>query len=268
MRAYADEFGIVMTHAWGMTELSPLGSIAREPAGRHRRGGLAVPGVPGAAVLRRRGTADRRQRRGAAVRRQGRRRARGPRPVGHRVVLPGQGAGEVPRRLAAHRRRGHAGRGGVHQAHRPGQGRDQVRRRVDLVHGAGEPADGAPGRRRGGGDRGAGRASGASGRSPRSCCAPTRRRRPRTSCAPSSASGCRAGSFPSAGAYIDEVPKTSVGKFKKTRLRDQYAAGELDVTTLAPAPALTRATPGVALPSPPGTGTLFGTTSFTVSAAG
>ena len=33
MRGYADEFGIEMTHAWGMTELSPLGSIAREPAG-------------------------------------------------------------------------------------------------------------------------------------------------------------------------------------------------------------------------------------------
>jgi len=33
MRAYADEFGLTMTHAWGMTELSPLGSIAREPAG-------------------------------------------------------------------------------------------------------------------------------------------------------------------------------------------------------------------------------------------
>ncbi len=33
MRAYADEFGLHMTHAWGMTELSPIGSIAREPAG-------------------------------------------------------------------------------------------------------------------------------------------------------------------------------------------------------------------------------------------
>src|SRR5579862_2971835 len=33
MRAYADEFGVVMTHAWGMTETSPLGSIAHEPAG-------------------------------------------------------------------------------------------------------------------------------------------------------------------------------------------------------------------------------------------
>ena len=34
--------------------------------GRHRRGGLAVPGVPGAADLRRRGPADRGRRRGAA----------------------------------------------------------------------------------------------------------------------------------------------------------------------------------------------------------
>jgi fatty-acyl-CoA synthase len=33
MRAYADEFGIEMTHAWGMTEMSPLGSVAREPVG-------------------------------------------------------------------------------------------------------------------------------------------------------------------------------------------------------------------------------------------
>jgi fatty-acyl-CoA synthase len=33
MRAFASEYNVVMTHAWGMTELSPLGSIAREPVG-------------------------------------------------------------------------------------------------------------------------------------------------------------------------------------------------------------------------------------------
>jgi fatty-acyl-CoA synthase len=33
MRAYSDEFGLTMTHAWGMTELSPIGSVAQEPAG-------------------------------------------------------------------------------------------------------------------------------------------------------------------------------------------------------------------------------------------
>src|SRR5262249_14450898 len=31
MRAYAEEDGLVMTHAWGMTEMSPLGSLAHEP---------------------------------------------------------------------------------------------------------------------------------------------------------------------------------------------------------------------------------------------
>jgi fatty-acyl-CoA synthase len=42
--------------------------------------------------------------------------------------------------------------------------------------------------------------------------------------------------LPERWSFIDEVPKTSVGKFKKTTLREQYAAGQLDVTTLAPAP--------------------------------
>ena len=42
--------------------------------------------------------------------------------------------------------------------------------------------------------------------------------------------------LPERWCYIDEVPKTSVGKFKKTTLRDQYADGDLEVTTLAPLP--------------------------------
>jgi fatty-acyl-CoA synthase len=42
--------------------------------------------------------------------------------------------------------------------------------------------------------------------------------------------------LPERWAFIAEVPKTSVGKFKKTTLRARYAAGELDVTNLAPVP--------------------------------
>ena len=42
--------------------------------------------------------------------------------------------------------------------------------------------------------------------------------------------------LPERWCFIDEVPKTSVGKFRKTALRDRYAAGDLDVTTLAPLP--------------------------------
>jgi fatty-acyl-CoA synthase len=33
MRTYSDDFGVTMLHAWGMTETSPLGSIAHVPAG-------------------------------------------------------------------------------------------------------------------------------------------------------------------------------------------------------------------------------------------
>ncbi|MGQ4596788.1 long-chain-fatty-acid--CoA ligase [Nocardia sp. R6R-6] len=36
--------------------------------------------------------------------------------------------------------------------------------------------------------------------------------------------------------FIAEVPKTSVGKFDKKRLRGQYADGDLDVTSLRPSP--------------------------------
>jgi fatty-acyl-CoA synthase len=33
MHAFADRYGIEIVHAWGMTEMSPLGSVARPPAG-------------------------------------------------------------------------------------------------------------------------------------------------------------------------------------------------------------------------------------------
>jgi fatty-acyl-CoA synthase len=42
--------------------------------------------------------------------------------------------------------------------------------------------------------------------------------------------------LPERWAFIAEVPKTSVGKFKKTTLREEYAAGTLDVTNLGAVP--------------------------------
>ena len=236
MRAYADEFGIVMTHAWGMTELSPIGSVAREPAGvtgeavwpyRASQGRL-VCGVEG------RLTAD--DGRGTAVRREGRRRARDARTVDHRVVLQGPRAGEVQRRLAAHRRRRHPGRGRLHQAHRPGQGRDQVRRRVDLVHGAREHPDGPPVRGRGGGGGRAGRAVG------------------RTAAGRRRAAGRRAPGDPGRAARLPRradsplaAPRALVptstrcrrppsASSRRPRCGTRYADGDLEVTTLAPLP--------------------------------
>jgi fatty-acyl-CoA synthase len=42
--------------------------------------------------------------------------------------------------------------------------------------------------------------------------------------------------LPERWCFIDEVPKTSVGKFQKTKLRELYASGALDVTKLEPTP--------------------------------
>jgi fatty-acyl-CoA synthase len=42
--------------------------------------------------------------------------------------------------------------------------------------------------------------------------------------------------LPERWAFIAEVPKTSVGKFQKTKLREMYADGALDVTKLVPVP--------------------------------
>jgi fatty-acyl-CoA synthase len=42
--------------------------------------------------------------------------------------------------------------------------------------------------------------------------------------------------LPERWTFITEVPKTSVGKFQKTKLRELYVDGSLDVTKLEAAP--------------------------------
>ena len=157
MERFEARYGVRIIQGWGMTETSPLAAVAHPPT-RHRAGhargaGLArarpaasSPGVElrivddDGAVL----PWD-----GEAV---GEIEVRGPWITG--VVLPRPRAGEVRRRLAAHRRRRHASTPErLHADHRPRQGRHQVGRRVDLVGRARERAHGAPRRRRGRGDR-------------------------------------------------------------------------------------------------------------------
>ena len=55
----------------------------------------------------------------------------------------------------------------------------------------------------------------------------------RPSSRPSSASTSRSGRCPSSWAFIDEVPKTSVGKFDKKVLRARRRSSELEVEQLA-----------------------------------
>ena len=61
-----NELGVRILQAWGMTETSPLASVAQPAARRERGRGAVLPGQPGQAVLRRGGPAVRRRRRAAA----------------------------------------------------------------------------------------------------------------------------------------------------------------------------------------------------------
>lgn len=235
MRAYADEFGLVTTHAWGMTELSPLGSVAREPTG-----------VTGEAVWPYRASQGR-----LFCGIEGRLSGEGDQ------ILPsdGEAVGELECRgpwvTASYYRdtapeKFHDGwlrTGDVGTLDAEGFLR-LTDRAKDVIKSGGEwissmelenlimahPAVaeaavvGVPDDKWG--------------------------ERPlaavvlRADASPVTPSELRAylgervprWQLPERWCFIDEVPKTSVGKFKKTTLRDQYAAGALDVTTLGAMP--------------------------------
>ena len=114
----------------------------------------------------------------------------------------------------------------LHPDHRPRQGRHQVRRRVDLLGRAGEPARWPTRRARGGvigvPDEQVDRAAAGLRRAAR------RARRPRPTSWREFLDGkVAAWQCPENWTFVDEVPKTSVGKFDKKVLRARHAHGEL-----------------------------------------
>ena len=148
------------------------------------------------------------------------------------LVLRRSRAREVRRRLVAHRRhrQRHAQR--LRQDHRPLEGRHQVGRGVDLVGRARGSPHGPPRRRRGRGDRSARPALGRTPARRASCSRRGRGRERGRAPRRSSASHVAKWQLPERWTFIDEVPKTSVGKFDKKVLRAQYADGELAVEEL------------------------------------
>ena len=95
MRAFQERYDVQVLHAWGMTEMSPLGTVvhaqAQAPATR-RRGAPGGAGQAGPRGLRRRHEDRRRRRPGAAARRQGLGRAAGARARGSsRSYFKGEG---------------------------------------------------------------------------------------------------------------------------------------------------------------------------------
>ena len=95
IRTLRDEFGVRVLHGWGMTEMSPVGTInspkAQAPRAVRRRAQFALLAEAGPAAVRRRDEDRRRRRQRAAARRQGRRRRAGARAVGRARLLQGRG---------------------------------------------------------------------------------------------------------------------------------------------------------------------------------
>ena len=140
---FQDNYGVEVFHAWGMTEMSPLGtlgSIKPDYADLERRGAARHQDEAGPSAVRRRDEDHRRRRPPAAVRRQDLRPPQGARACGRARLLQG-GARADPRRrwLFRYRRRRHHRSARLHADHRPLQGRDQVRRRMDFLDRPGEP---------------------------------------------------------------------------------------------------------------------------------
>ena len=140
----------------------------------------------------------------------------------------------VPRRLAADRRRREPRRPGLHADLGPDQGRHQVRGRVDLVGRARERGDGPSRGLRGRRHRRARRHGGTSGRSWWSCRAKVPGPSPGELLEFLSSRVARWW-LPERWAFVDEIPKTSVGKFDKKVLRAQVADGTLEIHEVGPA---------------------------------
>ena len=215
-----------MLQAWGMTETSPMCTTARPPEGLDVEEQLGDPHDAGAPRAVRRAAPDRRRRRRGSL-------GRRARPARSRCAGRGSRRATTARTrrekfdagwlrtgdIACRRRR-------LRADHRPLQGRDQVGRRVDLLGRARERADVPPRRRRGGGDRRARRALGR---------APAGLRRGERGGAGDARRADRASAQPRRPLVAArrvrvraEVPKTSVGKFDKRRLRAALADGRLE----------------------------------------
>jgi fatty-acyl-CoA synthase len=235
MRAYADEFGVIMTHAWGMTETSPLGSIAHEPAGVTGEAAWEYRASQGRlfCTLEGRLTGDDGEVLPSDGKAVGELEVRGPWVTGSYYL------DSAPEKFHD----GWLRTGDVGTLDAAGFVR-LTDRAKDVIKSGGEwissmelenllmahPAVaeaaviGVPDDKWGERPRAAVvLRSGAAPVTPEELRAFLGERVPRWQ-------------LPERWSFIDEVPKTSVGKFKKIRLREQYAAGELDVTKLAPVP--------------------------------
>ena len=150
IREFDEAYGVQCQHAWGMTEMSPLGTLCTLKGKQ-----LSLPPEQQFELLCKQGRAiygvdmkivdgD-----GKALPHDGKAfgdlMVRGP--MDHQRLLQGGGRESAPRRLVPHRRRRDDRRGRVHADHRPLEGRREIGRRVDQLDRPREHRHRAPGDR-------------------------------------------------------------------------------------------------------------------------
>ena len=155
---FQDIYGVEVIHAWGMTEMSPLGTACTLKPGicrPHRRRPARHPAEAGPSAVQGRDE-DRPTTPASALpwdgKTFGRLKVRGP-AVAEALFQGRRRRHPRPGRLLRHRRRRHHGPLRLHADHRPLQGRDQVRRRMDFLDRSREPRGRPSQGRRSRGDR-------------------------------------------------------------------------------------------------------------------
>ena len=224
--AYREKIGVPMTQGWGMTETSPLGSVSyirstlRDQPEEELASLRALQGVPSPLVEIRIADPETDQAQPWDGEARGEVQCAGPWIAAG--YYGGDGAAAVHRRrLAAHRRRRRDHAGGLPQARRPHQGPREVRWRVDLLRRNRERDHGPPAGQGGRRDRDPRRQV---GRAPARVRGARGRRRAERRRIRGFLDGRVAKWWiPESFEFIDEVPKTTVGKFSKKTLREQFA---------------------------------------------
>jgi fatty-acyl-CoA synthase len=135
---FEESYGVNVMHAWGMTEMSPLGTIGSLKAGMDRlpheeriRQKLKQGRPPFTVEMKITDDAGKELPR----RRFGHLKVRGPPSWG---VFQSGGGNILDETVVRHGRRVDPGSSRLHADHRPGQGRHQVRRRMDFVDRSGK----------------------------------------------------------------------------------------------------------------------------------
>ena len=224
-KTFQDKYGVEVIHAWGMTEMSPLGTLCTmkpeyaELTGEARLDIQMKQGHPPFGVEMKI-TDDARPR--AAVGRQDLRPPQGARARGRARLFQGRQRSILDAgRLLRHRRRRDHRPARLHADHRPLQGRDQVGRRMDFLDRPGEPRGRPSQGRRGRGDRRPasemGRAAAAGRRAQEGPVAPRK----------DEILGFMQGKIakwwmPDDVVFVDEIPHTATGKIQKTELRERF----------------------------------------------